>query len=599
MWLDRWIAALLAPLAIWLLANALDDLFLDAVAAFAWFRARWLASAARIPVVAELDAVPQRRMAIFVPLWNEHGVLRRMLEHNLAYIRYRNYDFFLGVYPNDRPTLEAVEQAQALSSRVHLATCPHAGPTSKADCLNWIYQRMLLFEEQHGVRFESVLTHDAEDLVHPEALRYINYFAQNYAMVQIPVLPLPTPWSHFTHGIYCDEFSEFQYRDMPARQLLGGFIPSNGVGTGFSRDALEALAAAHSNRIFDPLSLTEDYENGLRIHQLGLPQLFIPLHLRQASMVATREYFPHSLRAAVRQRSRWVTGIALQGWQRHGWRGSARQAYWFWRDRKCLAGSLLTPVANALFLYGAGTWAWAHAAGRGWSLPNAAHHGWLGPVCAATLSLQCFHLALRCFYTSHIYGWRFGCLAPLRVPWANWINFRACATALRTFAVARWRHQPLVWLKTEHSYPHRAALDPDYRRLGEILVGSSYLSAAALEQALATRTEGVRLGAYLVAIGGLSEQHLYEALALQQKLPLGCPGEVAVAVTRAIPAEVARKWTVLPFRVAAGELYLAGTDIPTPPMTREIQQFCPLQIRFHLVTPTDYHELASAYLPSE
>ena len=36
--------------------------------------------------------------------------------------------------------------------------------------------------------------------------------------------------------------------------------------------------------------------------------------------------FRGSFRAAVRQRSRWVTGIALQGWQHHGWRGALEPA---------------------------------------------------------------------------------------------------------------------------------------------------------------------------------------------------------------------------------------------------------------------------------
>jgi adsorption protein B len=38
--------------------------------------------------------------------------------------------------------------------------------------------------------------------------------------------------------------------------------------------------------------------------------------------MATREFFPQSIKTAIRQRTRWVTGIALQTWDRHGWRGS-------------------------------------------------------------------------------------------------------------------------------------------------------------------------------------------------------------------------------------------------------------------------------------
>ena len=52
---------------------------------------------------------------------------------------------------------------------------------------------------------------------------------------------------------------------MPARQIMGAFVPSNGVGTGFRRDALDGLAALDQNRVFDPVCLTEDYENGLRL----------------------------------------------------------------------------------------------------------------------------------------------------------------------------------------------------------------------------------------------------------------------------------------------------------------------------------------------
>jgi len=51
---------------------------------------------------------------------------------------------------------------------------------------------------------------------------------------RFPVLPgCLRGWTKFTHGLYCDEFAEYQLKDIPARQRLGGFLPSNGVGTGF------------------------------------------------------------------------------------------------------------------------------------------------------------------------------------------------------------------------------------------------------------------------------------------------------------------------------------------------------------------------------
>ena len=34
-----------------------------------------------------------------MPLWREHNVVRKMIEHNLAAHGYERCDFFVGVYP--------------------------------------------------------------------------------------------------------------------------------------------------------------------------------------------------------------------------------------------------------------------------------------------------------------------------------------------------------------------------------------------------------------------------------------------------------------------------------------------------------------------
>lgn len=92
---------------------------------------------------------------------------------------------------------------------------------------------------------------------------------RDYQMVQVPVLALPTGLHEFTHGLYCDEFAEFQSKDIPVRQKPAGSLPSNAVGAGFDRDALERVAAMRGGRMFDPSCLTEDYETGFRLHALG------------------------------------------------------------------------------------------------------------------------------------------------------------------------------------------------------------------------------------------------------------------------------------------------------------------------------------------
>jgi adsorption protein B len=519
-----------------------------------------------------------------------------MVDNNATQLKYPRVEFFVGAYPNDKLTIAAIEQTIARHPNVHLALTPHDGPTSKADNLNWIYQRMLLHEQEHGVRFDMVLTHDAEDLIDPDGLRWINYYAQWNDMVQIPVLALPTPFCYLSHGVYCDEFAEFQFKDMPARQLLGGFIPSNGVGTGFSRRALERIAEIYSNRIFEPACMTEDYENGFRIKRLGLPQKFIPIHFRYGRPVATREFFPLHFKMSVRQKTRWIMGITLQSWEYHSARETFLHFYWFWRDRKALAGNLLTPLANVLFVFGFATWAWSRAT----------HHEWLfgrdlsrfNTIYWTGLSVQALQTTIRAICSARIYGWKFACGVPLRVIVANVINCVATSRAICIYANARLHRRPLRWVKTEHAYPNRAALLAQRRRLGEILTGSQWITTAQLESALESKPPERRLGEHLLLLGLITEQDLYTALSLQYNLPLGKPEPDAVSlrITRALPAVVAKRLRILPFRIAGGELYIAGPELPDEEMNQDIRNFSSLEIRFHLVTPTEFKELAEMYL---
>ncbi|HWR50453.1 MAG TPA: glycosyl transferase family protein [Bryobacteraceae bacterium] len=432
--------AALSVLALWIVVSGLDDL----VILLAWLYGILRSRPSIIPPGDPRLDGPERPIAVFLPLWREHAVIRRMLERNLEGIRYGNYEVFAGAYPNDGPTLDVLRRCESRFPKVHLAVCPRDGPTSKADCLNAVWRAMHVWEEKHGRRFEVIVIHDAEDLIHPEEMRWFNHYAGAYGMVQVPVLPLPTPLHRVTHGVYCDEFAEYQTKDVPARQMLGGFIPSNGVGTGYARGALESLAA--SGVLFETCCLTEDYDTGYRLHRLGWRELFIPLHWRHGHPVATREYFPMDGALARRQRTRWVIGITLQSWERHGWGRNWREAYWFWRDRKGLVGNLVSVVANIV-----GT-----AAAVGWALglqpPPATQ------LFAVTLVLQSAGLAARTCCVARIYGFGFALGVPIRMFWANWLNAGATVAALWEYAEARMKGAELPWNKTDHVYPEP---DPD------------------------------------------------------------------------------------------------------------------------------------------
>ncbi len=590
--MDRAAVALLPALAAWILVSGIDDLFVLAV----WLLRR--AAATPAPTPKDAADTPEKRIAIFVPCWQEDGVIADMVEHNVSAIRYRDYHFFIGAYPNDPATIGAIRKLEGRFDTVHLSLCPHDGPTSKADCLNWTYQRMLLFEEERGIRFDIVLTHDAEDIIHPEALQWINYHAGSAGMVQVPVLPLPTPLHNLTHGLYCDDFAELHTKDLAARHALNGFIPSAGVGTGYTREALEDLAAAESNRIFEPACLTEDYENGLRLHRRGHRQVFLPVTIRDGAPVATREFFPQKFQGAVKQRTRWVTGIALQTWERHGWTGGPRQWYWLWRDRKGVAGHGIGLLANVVFAWGAVTWLAARATGAAWGLGEALGDPLLMFLLSLNLVLQCIHLGARSYCTGRVYGWLFAAGVPLRAVYGNWLNTVSSVQAIVRYSRARLLSQPLVWVKTEHAYPSRAALLPHKRALEEILVGSDYLTSQELELAKATKPRGVRLAEHLVQAGFLTEDDLYEALSLQLGLALGKidPDRVQLQVARSLPAHVVREWNVLPVRIEAGSLHLASPDLPTDELRDALRRFTRLEIRVEVVTPTNFRRLCEQLL---
>jgi len=582
---DAAVAALLLPLTVWIIVSGIDDLFVDVAGLVAWLKNRSRPRPAR----PELLRAFQQRIAIFVPCWQESSVIAAMIERNRERIQYRNYEFFIGAYPNDPATLEIAGRLQRSHANVHLAICPHSGPSSKADCLNWIYQRMLAHEREHGERFDIIVTHDAEDVIHPDALHWINWYSSSHEMVQVPVLPVPTPLNKWTHGVYCDEFSEYQLRDMPARQEMGSFVPSNGVGTGFRRDALEDLARAEGNRIFEPCCLTEDYENGLRLKLRGAKQIFIPV---RDLGVATRELFPATFRQAVRQRTRWVTGISLQSWDRHGWHGNLATKYWLWRDRKGLIGNPATLLSNVLFAYGLLTGLIAMASGTEWGLRKATAE--LMPLLFVTLHVSAYRIVYRAFAVSRSFGWLFATGVPLRVLLSNAINSVVTLRAMRDFCVAKTMRRPLRWVKTEHQYPVADALG-DRPPLGQVLVVNGYISAIQLERALATQPPECRLGEHLVHIGYLDEPALYEALSLHFGLPAANLDRHSTG-GRLLPARMLREWRIVPLRAERGQLTIAVSDAPALGLEAALARVTSLKPRYCLVTPSSLAELASGGL---
>ncbi|MFL6846229.1 MAG: glycosyl transferase family protein [Allosphingosinicella sp.] len=396
------------------------------------------------------DLPPPERpglLAVFVPAWDEGAVIGGMVGATLAAWGEGDWRLYVGTYPNDVGTLAAL--AGFGDPRLRIVIAERPGPTTKADCLNRLWDALLADEAADGRRAKAIVLHDAEDLVHPAELRLFDGLIERFDLVQLPVVPLIDPNSRWLGAHYADEFSEAHGKELVVRGALGAGLPSAGVGCAFSRETLAAVAAERGGPPFDADSLTEDYELGLRIAAAGGRPAFVRIAAAPGEPpVATREYFPGTLRSAVRQKARWMTGIALAGWDRLGWQGGLAERWMRLRDRQALLAALLLLCGYLSFAL----WLLLKAReGLTGIVLEPLPPGLSGLVAANTVLLA-WRLAVRAAFTAAAYGWREGLRAPPRAAVGNLVSLLAAASALARYRALRRDGRPR-WDKTDHIFP--------------------------------------------------------------------------------------------------------------------------------------------------
>jgi adsorption protein B len=452
-------AVMLAVASAIFVAYSVDEIGL--LIAYAIWRVRHGRLSKRRPLsAARLRAEPERRLAILLPAWDESDVIRRMLMANLARLDYRDYRIFVGVYPNDAATREEVLAVANQDPRIACVVVQRPGPTTKGDCLNQLYAAAHRDGEAAGRPYEAYVLDDAEDLIPPLALRAINHFIGDADVVQLPVLPLPRRWHELTGAHYGDEFAALHARDLPVREWLSGAVPSAGVGTAFSPRALQRAAAHNGGKPFSLTSLTEDYDVTMRLagdemrYTFAIEALFRPAEDRTGlpidDAIAIREFFPRTLRRAVRQKGRWIVGNALQGWQQLGWGNRWGHRYFLFRDRKVLIGHAATGLASIAVLLTLIIWA-AGALLRGdAAFPRVVSPGgWVEQLIKINVILMVVFLTVRAGFVGAVYGGRQAAWSIVRALWAGWINFFASIRALWIFST---QSRPR-WDKTSHEFP--------------------------------------------------------------------------------------------------------------------------------------------------
>ena len=432
--------------AIAFLIGGIDDLAIDLL----WLgRAAWRRLTGRHAAPALPAADRPGWLAVFVPAWDEEAVIGRMLAAALARFDHPDYRLYIGCYPNDPETLDAVRAVAARDGRVRPVVHRREGPTTKADCLNGIWQALLADEAARGTRAKAVILHDAEDVVHPQELRLFDRLIESHAMVQIPVLPLAVPGSRWVSGHYLDEFAEAHGKQLVVREQLGAAVPAAGVGCAFARDMLERIARGRAEGPFDADSLTEDYELGLRISALGGRGTFARMRAADGSLIATRAYFPATLDAAVRQKARWVTGIALLGWERLGWTDSLAESWMRMRDRRAPLAAITIAIGYGAALLATVTLLAGTAAGR----PPGAIDPGLALLININAVLLLWRMLMRGLFVGQAHGWREGLISIPRAAVANLIAILSAWRALgRYLAIKRGTAAPR-WDKTAHAFP--------------------------------------------------------------------------------------------------------------------------------------------------
>jgi adsorption protein B len=441
--LDCVIRELLLFSLFWFLVGGLDEFAIDTVWAWQRWRHRRRTPVWAVPPPAHLPGP----VAVLVPAWSEADVIGTTISCMLRAWPQPELRLYIGCYRNDSPTVQAAMAAAGADGRVRVVVSARHGPTTKADCLNRLAVALADDEARSGRQFQAVVFHDAEDLVHPLALPAIVSALRGCDFVQLPVRPELHPGCRWIAGHYCDEFAEAHGKVMPVREALGAGLPAAGVGCGIARPVVDRLAdlrrAEGRPGPFAAEALTEDYELGLVVARLGGRCRFLRLRDGEGALIATRALFPDELGPAVRQKTRWIHGIAFQGWDRLGWGQRPVDIWMALRDRRgpltavVLASGYLLVLLEALrgLLPGPG--------------PLQAD-----PALRVLLWCCCANLAwralVRALFTAREYGFGEGLRAIPRIPFANVVMMMAGRRALLAY-LAALRGAPLRWDKTIHS----------------------------------------------------------------------------------------------------------------------------------------------------
>lgn len=320
----------------------LTSLFLGVVGAltlgwmlYAWRTPEALRATRFAPQPAATTDVPGRRFSLVVPARHEDAVLAHTLD-SLAALEHDDVEI-LCVVGDDDPVTAAVAEAAAQRhpSRVRVVV-DHSVPKNKPKALNAALPHCT---------GDVVGVFDAEDEVSPGLLRAIEvaFHRDRADVVQggVQLMNIRSSWWSLRN---CLEYY-FWFRSRLHYHADREFIPLGG-NTVFVRTELLRVVDG-----WDPECLAEDCDLGVRLSALGAT-----VSVAYEPALVTREETPGTLRALVKQRTRWNQGF-LQVYRKGDWRRleTLRQRllarYTLLMPFVQAAAGLLVPVSIAMILF--------------------------------------------------------------------------------------------------------------------------------------------------------------------------------------------------------------------------------------------------------
>jgi bacteriophage N4 adsorption protein B len=437
--------------AIWFLVGAADELLVDLFWLIHKVK-RWLSRYRHNPPQrADQLAAPTRPgiLAVFIPTWCEAAVIEHMLKRCQQVWQHgtTQYRIYVGCYPNDNAGIAATQRGATGSPHVRLVLCNSNGPTTKADCLNRLWQALVADELSGGFKAKAIILHDAEDFVHADELRIFDLLIEKANSVQLPVIPMQVQGSAWISGHYGDEFAEAHGKTLVVREAIGAALPLAGVGCAIERNHLGRIALGRGGMPFDKDSLTEDYELGLALSCNGQHSIFARIQDANNQLVGTRACFPETLTTSVRQKTRWMIGIALVGWDRLGWRGGVAEYWMRLRDRKAVFAAIVLCAAYLCILLTA-ILTLAELAGLFEPRP-------IGPLTAkllyANALILLWRLIVRACFVWQAQGWQAALFSIPRTLIANIIAIMAARRAVMGYT-SHLMGKALRWDKTTHAH---------------------------------------------------------------------------------------------------------------------------------------------------